>query len=188
MLPHVFIGEESVNVFEVAGRARCDRYLASGGNLDELSRCELERLRSLAAPGRGRPKERLKALKKRPCPALTFEFVTIDPRVAEALKPEAIKGLLTKYKRLHEHGEWKDAYNGTSCDFRSLRHPGCSFHVQTFFFDKSCHWTLIVLVPPGQQPPDIDATMERATASFDWDAIDAYGRDDDWLPLRAKRA
>ena len=180
--PEVSVKGKLVNVAEVAGRAKCERYLKSGGELTEFDRHRLESTTSQAALGAATPKTRLKLLKDRPRPSMTFDRVKIDPKVMEVLKPVEIKGLLTGHKVAYEKQDWKATHSATLSDLSSVTHPGCFFHSLTIFmYDKTCV-TFVVLVQKGEQPPDDRATMDFATADFDWNATDNHGRTSDWRP------
>ncbi len=180
--PEVSVKGKLVNVAEVTGRAKCERYLKSGGELTEFDRHRLESTTSQAALGAAAPKTKLKLLKDRPHPTMTFDRVKIDPKVMEVLKPVEIKGLLTRHKAAYEKQEWKASHSATLSDMRSIKHPGHFFHSLTvFMYDKTCV-TFVVLIEKGQQPPDDRATMDIATADFDWSATDDHGRASDWRP------
>ncbi|MFO0892988.1 MAG: hypothetical protein U0790_28110 [Isosphaeraceae bacterium] len=53
--PSVTIEGEGVNVAEVAGRARCEQYIAAGGVLSDVGRERLESTRKQAAQKQGKP-------------------------------------------------------------------------------------------------------------------------------------
>ena len=180
--PEVCINNELINVAEVAGHARCQQYLESGGELTVFDTYRLESTMSQAATGADNPKRRLKLLKEHPRPVMIFDRVKIDPKVEESLKPVEIKGLVAKHKTHYEQQEWKLTHSAIQSDVGSLRHPGSFFHVLTVFYDESDCVTFVTLVPQGQQPPDTDATMNQATNFFDWNATDDHGRESDWRP------
>jgi len=157
-------------------------YLDSGQDLEYSKRRIYYRLCEQVQPGAGVRKTKLKLLKDRPHPTMTFDKVKIDPKVTEMLKPVEIKGLLTKHKAAYERQEWKTTYSATLSDLGSDKHPGCFFHSLTIFmYDETCV-TFVVLVQKGEQPPDDRATMDIATADFDWSATDDHGRTSDWRP------
>ena len=180
--PQVGINGESVNTAEVAGRDRCEKHLAAGGEFREFDRGRLEAARSQAAPDGGKPRKKLKLMKDRPRPTLTFDRVKIDPKVTEVLKSVEIKGLLVRHKGLYEQQDWKATYSATQSDLGSIKHPGCSFRSLTVFMDDGSCVTFVTFVAQGEPPPDNAAMMDLAKGDFDWNATDEHGRAGDWRP------
>lgn len=180
--PSIVIDGEGVNVAEVAGRARCEAYISAGGVLSDVERGRLESTTKQAAPRKGKPQRKLKLLKDRPQPPITFEKVKVDPRVLEVLKPAQIKGLLTRHKSVCKTQEWKPTYSATQSDMGSQKHVGCSFRCLTVFLDEGGCVTFVVLVTQGEEPPDQDRIVHMTLEDFDWDATDDCGRPGDWRP------
>lgn len=180
--PLVTVEGEEANVAEVAGRARCEAYIAAGGVLPDVFRERLESTRKQSASRKGKPRRKLKLLKHRPQPPVTFDKVKVDPRVLEVLTPAEIKGLLTRHKAVCEAQDWKPTYSSTQSDMGSHKHDGCSFRSLTVFLNQGECITFVALVPQGEEPPEPDRIMRLTTADFAWDATDDCGRPSDWRP------
>lgn len=184
--PEVFLEKgadyERINVAEVAGRKRMRRLMKRGVGFKNYDLWSLRRLERQAAVGKKVVKVKRKKLKPRVRPALKFDCVRIDPRLAEHLPDDLIRGLLAKHRRSYERHDWHPRREGFTSLIGQHGRPDVAFYCFTVFFDREKSITFATLVGDGETPPDDQSVMERATVEFTFNESVVSVPPDSWHP------
>jgi len=159
-------GDEALNMAEIAGRDRMHRMIDRGAAFEPWQLRLLRRLERQAAVGRRAVKVKRKRLKPRVRPALTFDCVRIDPRIAERYTPDLIRGILDAHRRAYERHAGNPHRDGFSSTVSGHGAPDVAVSCLTVFFDGGDSITFAALVSPGCAGPDDKAVMGLATEKF----------------------
>lgn len=159
---------EAINLAEVAGRRRMLRMIDRGVSFEPYQLRLLRRLEGQARVGKRAVKVKRKRLKTRARPALTYDCVRIDPRLAERFDADFIRGLLDHHRRAYERHDWSPHRGGFTSTIGQHGRPDRAFACFTVFLDRENSVTFAALVDPGEGLPDDHDLMRMASVKFRW--------------------
>lgn len=164
VIPHKKARTKPINLAEVAGRRRLRRLIERGKSFESSDLNLLRLLEEQARVGKRVVKRKRKQLKARKRPTLSFDCVRIDPRLAQPSELHLIQSLLHDHHlRRYEEYDWRPSHTG----FTSyMPQRGRVFTLFTVFLEYGGPVTFVGVSTPGEELPDLDELMERATVAF----------------------